>query len=378
MNTSIIYTESSMNFGGQEAQALLQMKGLIHRGFNVTLACHIDSQIAHEAKKNNIPIYHVAFINSAHPASIMRLRKLLRQQQTILAICHSGHDANNLAIAVKTLAKKQRPCVLRQKTYLSGKIKAFSMNYLFDYVIVPSEPMRETLLQSGCMPQKVKVVHPGFDFSKMVAEKQTPIADNILTWINEGTAPIIIQVGMLREEKGHDIVLAALAQLKRQGRSFRYLIIGDGACKAKLRKKIIDYNLEPETLLAGIVFPSSSIYSYASLTVIPSNKEAFGMVAVESLFFAVPVFASNVGGLPDIIQDKSNGLLLPPSDINNWIAAIDDFLQQPKKYQEMALRGQLQVTKKFSIESCLLRLLQIGKVYDINLHNKTNQERSNN
>lgn len=132
-------------------------------------------------QKNNIPIYHVAFINSAHPASIMRLRKLLRQQQTILAICHSGHDANNLAIAVKTLAKKQRPCVLRQKTYLSGKIKAFSMNYLFDYVIVPSEPMRETLLQSGCMPQKVKVVHPGFDFSKMVAEKQTPIADNILT-----------------------------------------------------------------------------------------------------------------------------------------------------------------------------------------------------
>ncbi|HGJ5879360.1 MAG TPA: glycosyltransferase [Arsenophonus nasoniae] len=69
---------------------------------------------------------------------------------------------------------------------------------------------------------------------------------------------------------------------------------------------------------------------------------------------------------------------MPPSDINNWIAAIDDFLQQPKKYQEMALRGQLQVTKKFSIESCLLRLLQIGKVYDINLHNKTNQERSNN
>lgn len=51
MKTSIIYTESSMNLGGQEAQALLQMKGLIHRGFNVTLACHIDSQIAHEAKK---------------------------------------------------------------------------------------------------------------------------------------------------------------------------------------------------------------------------------------------------------------------------------------------------------------------------------------
>jgi len=47
MNTSIIYTESLMNFGGQEAQALLQMKGLIHRGLNVTLACHI----AHEAKK---------------------------------------------------------------------------------------------------------------------------------------------------------------------------------------------------------------------------------------------------------------------------------------------------------------------------------------
>jgi GlcNAc transferase len=94
-------------------------------------------------KKNNIPIHHVSFTNSAHPSSIIRLRKLLRQQQTILAVCHSGHDANNLAIAVKTLAKKQRPCVLRQKTYLSGKIKAFSMNYLFDYVIVPSEPMRE-------------------------------------------------------------------------------------------------------------------------------------------------------------------------------------------------------------------------------------------
>jgi GlcNAc transferase len=42
------------------------------------------------------------------------------------------------------------------------------------------------------LPQKVKVVHPGFDFSKMVAENHTPVADDILTWINEGTAPIII------------------------------------------------------------------------------------------------------------------------------------------------------------------------------------------
>ncbi|WP_119710912.1 glycosyltransferase [Arsenophonus endosymbiont of Aleurodicus floccissimus] len=155
-------------------------------------------------------------------------------------------------------------------------------------------------------------------------------------------------------------------------------MIGDGACKAKLQKKIIDYDLEPETLLAGIVFPSSAVYSYASLTVISSTKEAFGMVAVESLFFAVPVFASNVGGLPDIIQHKNNGLLLPPSNINNWVAAIDDFLQQPKKYQEMAQRGQLQVIQKFSIESCLFRLLQIGKVSDINSHNKASLERTNN
>ncbi|MFW0054317.1 MAG: glycosyltransferase, partial [Arsenophonus endosymbiont of Dermacentor nuttalli] len=219
-------------------------------------------------------------------------------------------------------------------------------------------------------------VHPGFDFSKMVAENHTSLANNILAWLNHGTAPIIIQVGMLREEKGHDIILATLAQLKRQGRLFRYLIIGDGPCKTKLQKKIIDYDLEHETLLAGIIFPSSAIYSYASLTVIPSTKEAFGMVGVESLFFGIPVFASNVGGLPDIIQHKSNGLLLPPSQVNDWAAAIDDFLQQPKKYQEMAKRGQLQVTQKFSIESCLLRILQIGKVPYVNLLNNANQDLS--
>ncbi|HAX5242452.1 TPA: glycosyltransferase family 4 protein [Escherichia coli] len=335
-------------------------------GHTVMLACREHSRISAEALRYGIPVVHIPFRNSLHPPSVLALRRLIVTFRPEMVVCHSGHDSNIVGITRRILfGGTSRFVIIRQKTYMTQNMKMFSLNHMCDVVVVPSEEMRSRLIHEICR-QSVVVVFPGMDFAELRKQSREPLPEHIDAWLKKrAPAPVIVQVGMIRPEKGHDFMLEVLHNLKQKGERFYWLIVG-GGCReeeARLKAKIDYLGMNDCVLMCGLLSPVAPVYRRASLMVMPSRNEAFGMAIVEATVCGVPVMASRVGGIPSVIHHGYNGTLLPPDDRAAWENALTSFLDVPECAQAMVQRGQEEMDARYSIDSTVRALMTLGRRY---------------
>ncbi len=364
---NILYTESSPNIGGQELQAIAQMCAMRLLGHTVMLACREHSRISAEARRYGIPVVHIPFRNSLHPPSVLALRRLIVTFRPGMVVCHSGHDSNIAGITRRTLhGSPSYFVIIRQKTYMTRNMNMFSLNNLCDVVVVPSEEMRSCLIHEKCR-QSVVVVPPGMNFTELQRQAGEPLPEHIDDWLKKRTpAPVIVQVSMIRPEKGHDFMLELLHCLKQRGVRFYWLIVGSGCREeeARLKAKIDYLGMNDCVLMCGLLSPVAPVYRRASLMVMPSRNEAFGMAIAEATVCGVPVIASRVGGIPSVIHHGYNGTLLPPDDRAAWENALISFLDAPECAQAMMVqRGQEEIAARYSIDRTVRELITLGRRY---------------
>lgn len=357
---NILYTESSSNIGGQELQSLLQMEILKKQGHSVLLACREKSRISVEAEKRKIDIVFIPFRNSIHLSSVIKLLLVIDSFQPEVVICHSGHDSN-IAGITRLITGRRRFQIIRQKTYLTQKTRVFSLNNLTDHIIVPGTAMKDYLESAG-VHTPVTVIPPGFDFQKMRDESVIPLPEHVQRWLAaDHNTPVIVQVGMLRAEKGHEFMLKLLFQLKNEGKHFRWLIVGGGCDENEtaLLAMAKSLGMQNDILLTGFISPVSAVYKNASLLVMPSVNEPFGMTVVEASAFSVPVIANQTGGISDIIKNNQTGRLLPTHSADEWIKALHDFFNRPDHYSNMADLAKSDMEKRFDISQTVLNIIKL-------------------
>lgn len=359
----IVFTESSPNVGGQELQLIQQMLALQAQGMAATLACRPGGRVEQAARARGIDTHAVAFRNSAHLPSILRLRRLLRDTQASAVICHSGHDANNVALAARLLC--HRPAIIRSRTYLTGGQKPYSYNTLVDATMVPSRFMKETLLATpGIRADKIHVVYPGIDFDAIDRGASEPLPETVERWLAAAPGPVILQSAMLRGEKGHLPMLRAFARLHDSHPAARYLMAGEGPARPAIEAEVAALGLTDAVMLAGNVTPAHGLYRRATLVVMPSLSEPLGMSQIEALALGVPVIASRVGGIPETVQDGETGLLVAPGDVDAWADALQRALQQPAHMQALAAAGCADVRRRFSVAANTRGVLELIRRHD--------------
>lgn len=357
---NILYTESSSNIGGQELQSLLQLETLKKQGHSVLLACREKSRISVEAEKRKIDIVFIPFRNSIHLSSVIKLLLVINSFKPDAVICHSGHDSNIVGLT-RLITGRRRFQIIRQKTYLTQKTGTFSLNKLIDHIIVPGTAMKDDLESAG-VHTPVTVIPPGFDFRKMRDESATPLPEHVQRWLAaDHKTPVIAQVGMLRAEKGHEFMLKLLFQLKNEGRQFRWLIVGGGRDDNEMALLAMARSLgmQNDILLTGFISPVSAVYKNASLLVMPSINEPFGMTVAEASAFSVPVIANQTGGIPDIIKNNQTGRLVPSHSSDEWIKALHDFFNRPGHYRSMADLAKSDVEKRFDISQTVFDIIKL-------------------
>lgn len=355
-----LFTESSANVGGQELQCMQQMAAFEAAGFQAMLACRPGSRVEQVALARGLRCLPVAFRNSLHPPSVLSLRRWIRAHRPRLAICHSGHDSNVLAIAAR-LAGGARPFILRSRTYQPGKPAAWSYNHLADATMVPSRYLRDCLLANPAIRQeRVRVVYPGIDFAGIDAAAGQPLPAGVEAWLAAGEGPVLVHAAMLRGEKGHPTLLQALHLLRERGVAARYLIAGEGPEEATIRARIVELGLQDRVWLAGVVSPVAPLLARADLVVMPSGYEPLGMSQLEALGLGVPVIASDTGGIPETISHGQTGLLVPPGDAAAWAEAIASALDDYPAMRRMAEQGRREVRARFSPARNLSQVLQLA------------------
>lgn len=198
--------------------------------------------------------------------------------------------------------------------------------------IVLSEFMKKNLIQNGFAQEKISLVLPTVDFSKN-------------THHHEYKGFEILYSGQLIHGKGVDLLIEALSHVVGD---FHATIIGKGNSETLLIELIKEYGLEDKVTLKGFVSNTKEYYESASLCVIPSRwQEPFCLSGVEAHSAGIPVIAFNVGGISQWLQDKVNGILVEPENIQMMARNIDYLIANPLIAKNMGNRGKMHVEKSY-------------------------------
>lgn len=205
---------------------------------------------------------------------------------------------------------------------------------------------RDRILGMGIAPDRVRVVPNGVETngdSNIWKENRRDKSQRVL-----------LTVSRLVQRKGHDIVLRALGQVVEKIPTVVYRIVGRGPEQERLERLVCDLNLEKNVEFYGVVNEQKKdeLIQDCDIFVLPCREtltdfEGFGIVFLEAMRYAKPVIGSRSGGIPDIIRDGENGLLVKPDDPDALAQAILAILASPDRTRRLGENGRRTVHERF-------------------------------
>ncbi|OMF98469.1 glycosyltransferase family 4 protein [Paenibacillus sp. FSL R7-0337] len=243
--------------------------------------------------------------------------------------------------AIKTVYKLPSVASIHAR---SAKITSFddsSRRYTrinADRIIAVSNALKEEIIErygeETYFPY-VEVVHNGVELSNDLEVNGCYIEKKLITYC-----------GRLFHTKGCDILIRSFAKLVNSNSRYSDYglnIIGDGPLLEEMRNLAKDLNVSGQIVFSGFVPHKEArrLIKSASLHIVPSTYEPFGLSALEGMSEGVCVIASNTGGIKEFIQDGENGMLVTPGDVDSLTDAIEYLLDNPIKKKALAEQGLL-------------------------------------
>lgn len=154
---------------------------------------------------------------------------------------------------------------------------------------------------------------------------------------------------------GPDIVLEAFARAYRESKQLRLVMMGGGKMHRQLQRMAESLKIAAVVTIDGRVEPEEAgrKVGQGDIFVMPSYSESFGVAAVEAASYGLPVIASNIGGIPEVVEDGITGLLIPPGDEEKLAQAILRLAGDSECRRSMGEAGRRMVSEKYDIERCL-------------------------
>jgi glycosyltransferase involved in cell wall biosynthesis len=166
----------------------------------------------------------------------------------------------------------------------------------------------------------------------------------------DGTPLRIGYVGRIRAEKGLDLLLRALRILSDRGYQLRLVVAGDGPQLDECRELASQLGLAEFIDWLGMISPGDlhAVYSSFDILAVPSRAEGFGLVAVEAIAHGVPVVASRVGGLPEIVEHERSGLLFKSEDFQDLAHQLERVISSASQRANYAVRARVHAVEHFT------------------------------
>ncbi len=285
-------------------------RGLRARGHRQIVACRPQTPLAARAGEAGFTVL---------PASAWRLRGALAGCDVVHA--HSGHAQTVSFLA--SAGTKARRVASRYVAFEPRHPAVHRWKYALTChaVIALSDPVREVLLRAGVPETRIEVIVPGIEMPESVPDA----AERAAARARWGFAPedfVAGHVAAFTAEKGQDVALEAAVLLRESMPRFRLILAGEGPLLAALGERYPGVATMP-----GYVENLREFFAALDVCIMPSRSEAWGLAALRAMAHGLPVIASEVGGLPEVVEHGVSGWLVPPGDPAALAACIRNAAQ---------------------------------------------------
>jgi len=220
-----------------------------------------------------------------------------------------------------------------------------------DGVIAVSEAVRKILLRAGVSDSKIEVITTGVELPSTLPTAEERASACAALHLGESDF-VIGHMGAFTPEKGQDIAVRAAALVRESLPQARFVLAGDGPLAAALRE--LAQREKARVEFPGFLADRSEFFAALDVFIMPSRAEAWGLAALEAMAHGVPVIASNVGGLQEIVSPEGGGRLVPPDDAGALADAIRDAAGDRERLRACGLKGR-ERARKFSTQQTVDR-----------------------
>ena len=225
-----------------------------------------------------------------------------------------------------------------------------------DYFIPVSADLQGWLRNTIGIPErKNRLVNNGVDTDKFRASKDKP--DGILPWPDARDCFVIGTVGRIQDVKNHaglvDAFIELCAQYPQQRAKLRLAIVGDGPMLARLKQKVRDAGIDELVWLPGARSDIERILQTFSVFAMTSIAEGTPVVLLEAMSSSLPVVATRVGGIPEVVADGHTGTLVTSGDMHAFAQALGRYLDQPQLMTAHGAAGRERIEQRYSMTAML-------------------------
>lgn len=355
---TVLHIIGGGEIGGAEKHILNLLQGMDRSRFTPRLCCLFPEPFVQVAQAAGIDVDVIDMRSKFNVSAFQAMKKLLLQHQVEIVHTH-GVRANlvgrfgarmagikSIVTTVHSVLEQDYPAFWARIT--NQLMEQMTLSSVRQFVTV-SEGLKTDLVAKGISRDKITTIYNGIDFSRF---KQTGQGNE---WRQElGISPDKQVVGILARlhpVKGHQYFLEAADCIRKSHPNVHFLIVGSGLGKDEVLDQVHRLNLEEQVTLTGFVDDIVGIYDLLDVLVISSLSEGFGLTAVEAMAMRVPVVATQVGGLPEIIQDGQSGFLVPPADSLALAEKILRLLDDEQLAQSMATTALHWAESKFTVQA---------------------------
>ena len=336
----ILHVEAGRHLYGGALQVVYLTRALARAGYDNALACAPDSAIASAAGAQRL--YPTTIRGDLDPGLVIRLARTIRREAPDIVHVHSRRGDLFAALAA---ALARTPAVLTRRVdnreHLPAKYR------LFRHVITISKAISTVVLSQGvpagrlsCVPSAVTLPEP------VSAPERERLRDRLDLRADELACAVIAQ---LIPRKGHRFLIEAIPVILQRCPQARFLFFGQGPLDPALRSQCRVLGVEAQVRFAGFRDDLPQLLPALDLVIHPALQEGLGVSLLQASAAQLPIVAARAGGIPEIVRDGVNGLLVEPGNATALAAAVRTLLRDGARRRALGVRGREIVARDFSV-----------------------------
>jgi len=339
-------------WGGTEAWMLALSKHLVGRGHRVTVCGRPGSRWLETCRACGCPAVELSMRGDFRPSDLWTLREVYRRH-TIDLVVTKMRQCIRMAWAARLLAGGGGPAILCRMG--NGEMKRsygakLTYRYMADRYVTPSEHSRRELLRYGYYgEERIRAIPNGVE----IPPEDTTARERLRAELALGASRVLIVTGRLHPIKDHACLFDAFAALRRDFPDLRLLVVGDGAERATLEDHARRLGIDEAAVFTGFRTDVTDLLRAADIFVLPSLLEGMPHAVLEAMAVGLPVVASAVGGVPEVVAHGDTGLLVSAGDAGLLRGAIGRLLAEPELAAQMGRAGLERVRTSFTMERML-------------------------
>jgi glycosyltransferase involved in cell wall biosynthesis len=357
---NLLYLESSENWGGQEYRTCLEINWLNAHGHRAWLMADPRSEVFEKAHTLGTRVIALNMRHRFNPLAWFRIWNFCRAHKIDILKTFSSKD-HWLALPAFLLGWP-----LVRARCVTDDIVKFGRAGIYKYgcskILADADAVKQKLATENKIPaDKIAVVGSAVDLARFQN------GDGAKFRREMNFAPdtaLIVNIGMIRSDKGQMRLVSAAKTVLKQRPNARFLLVGkgtrDGNREERMRDMIAETGFADKILMLGYRWDTPDILAAANILAISSlGTEASPIVLREAFAAGVPVVATRIGDVPEVVRDGENGLLIEPNDRDALANAIMHFLDHPELARRCGENARKFAQKHFGFDEMMRTKLDV-------------------